>query len=445
MKKISFLILSVIICLFPAAPAFAEPAAPPEPTGQAQTALPEISAEAAILMDAATGDILYEKNSRQKEFPASITKLMTVLLTLEKGSLTDSVTVSHEAVTNVEPGSASVALQEGETLSLEQILQAILLRSANEAANAAAEFTDGTLQAFAAHMNSRAAELGCENTHFVNPSGLHDETHATTAYDMALIARALLQNETFRSIMGSTYYEIPPTNKQPETRYLHGQHQMLNSNSTYYYEYATGGKTGFTEEARNTLVTYAKKDGRELIAVVLKCEGAEHYTDSKALFEYGFENFEIRKLLSASEYVQTVSVTEIYNDKPVVLGTVSAAASDIEKTVQKNTDFSALKVTVECPKTIEGPVTHGQVLGSLTVSLDKEVLATAELLAQADVPLLTEEQKAELDKSSRMGILKKILKVIGCIVLAFCALLCITRTIGYYRWKKRRARRRRRR
>ena len=111
MKKISFLILSVIICLFPAAPAFAEPAAPPEPTGQAQTALPEISAEAAILMDAATGDILYEKNSRQKEFPASITKLMTVLLTLEKGSLTDSVTVSHEAVTNVEPGSASVALQ----------------------------------------------------------------------------------------------------------------------------------------------------------------------------------------------------------------------------------------------------------------------------------------------------------------------------------------------
>ena len=126
-------------------------------------------------------------------------------------------------MTNVEPGSASVALQEGETLSLEQILQAILLRSANEAANAAAEFTDGTLQAFAAHMNSRAAELGCENTHFVNPSGLHDETHATTAYDMALIARALLQNETFRSIMGSTYYEIPPTNKQPETRYLHGQ------------------------------------------------------------------------------------------------------------------------------------------------------------------------------------------------------------------------------
>ena len=134
---------------------------------------------------------------------------------------------------------------------------------------------------------------------------------------------------------------------------------MLNSNSTYYYEYATGGKTGFTEEARNTLVTYAKKDGRELIAVVLKCEGAEHYTDSKALFEYGFENFEIRKLLSASEYVQMVSVTEIYNDKPVVLGTVSAAASDIEKTVQKSTDFTALKVTVECPETIEGPITRG--------------------------------------------------------------------------------------
>lgn len=439
MKKISFLIIFAITCLFPAIPASAEPA------GTESAAPPELSAEAAVLMDAATGDVLYEKNSRQEEYPASITKLMTVLLALEKGSLTDSVTISHEAVANVEPGSASIALQEGETLTLEQILRAILLRSANEAANAAAEYTDGSIEAFAAHMNSRAAELGCENTHFVNPSGLHEEAHTTTAYDMALISRALLQNETFRSIMGGTYYEIPPTNKQTETRYLHGQHQMLNSNSLYYYEYATGGKTGFTEEARNTLVTFAEKDRRELIAVVLKCEGAEHYTDTKALFEYGFDNFETRKILSAADYIQTVSVTEVYRDDPVTLGSVSAAASDIEKTMPKNTDLSALKVTVECPETVEGPVARGQALGSLTVSQNGEVLATAELLAQADVPLLTEEQKAELDKSSRLGIAKKILKILGGIVLGFCALLCVTRAIGYYRWKKRRARRRRRR
>ena len=233
MKKCSFFLLFAIFCFFSAVPAFAEPSAPPE-----------ISAEAAVLMDAHTGDILYEKNSRQKEFPASITKLMTVLLAIEKGALTDNITVSSEALANTEAGSASIALQEGEILTLEQILHAILLRSANEAANAAAEYADASLADFTTHMNEKALELGCENTHFVNPSGLHDETHVTTAYDMALISRALLRNETFRSIMGDTYYEIPPTNKQPEIRYLHGQHQMLNSNSLYYYEYAIGGKTG---------------------------------------------------------------------------------------------------------------------------------------------------------------------------------------------------------
>lgn len=443
MKKCAFLLIFVITCLFPAFSVPAETVSPPE---GGTAAPPEISAEAAVLMDAATGDILYEKNSKQTEYPASITKLMTVLLALEKGSLTDSITVSSEAVTSIEPGSANIALQEGETLTLEQILHAILLRSANEAANAAAEYVDGSIEAFATHMNEKAAELGCENTHFVNPSGLHDSEHTTTAYDMALIARALLQNEDFRSIMGATYYEIPPTNKQTETRYLHGQHQMLNSNSIYYYEYATGGKTGFTEEARNTLVTYAEKDGRELIAVVLKCEGAEHYVDSAALFDYGFENFETQTLVSASDYIQTLSVTENYREKDVVLGSVTASIpKDIEKTLQKNTDLSALKVSVDCPESIEGPVTKGQSVGTLTVSLDGQVLASAELLAQSDVPLMTDEQKAELDRSARFGVIKKILKVFGCILLAFCILLCITRAIGYYRWKKRRARRRRRR
>lgn len=442
MKKYSFLFIFTIFCLFPAFSAQAEP------VGNAMQAAspPAISAESAILMDAATGDILYEKNSRQKQYPASITKLMTVLLTLEKGSLTDSVTLSHEAVTNIEAGSANIALQEEETLTLDQLLHAILLRSANEAANAAAEYADGSAEAFAAHMNEKATELGCQSTRFVNANGLHDDAHVTTAYDMALIARALLQNDAYRSIMGDTYYEIPPTNKQTETRYLHGQHQMLNENSAYYYQYATGGKTGFTEEARNTLVTYAEKDGLELIVVVLKCEGAEHYVDTKALFEYGFENFETKKLLSAADYIQTLSVTEVYNEKTVTLGNVTAAVTaDIEKALAKNADLSALKISVDCPETIEGPVTAGQSVGTLTVSLDGQVLATAELLAQADVPLLTEAQKAELDKSSHFGILKKILKVLGCILLAFCILLCITRTIGYYRWKKRRAKRRRRR
>ena len=225
-----------------------------------------LTAESAILMDATTGKILYEKNSRTKQYPASITKLMTILLALEHGSLEDEITFSHDAVFSIEPGSAHIAIQEGEILTLEQVLYGIMLRSANECANAAAEYVDGSLEKFAEHMTARAKELGCENTNFVNANGLFDENHYTTAYDMALIAQELLKNETYRSMMSNTYYVIPPTNKQPEERPLHGQHQMLNESSLYYYEYAEGGKTGYTVEAQNTLVTYAKQGDTELIA-----------------------------------------------------------------------------------------------------------------------------------------------------------------------------------
>ncbi|MDO4531047.1 MAG: D-alanyl-D-alanine carboxypeptidase family protein, partial [Bacillota bacterium] len=246
----------------------------------AESSAPAINAETAVLMDAASGNILYEKNAHQKMYPASITKLMTILLALEHGELTDEITFSHDAVYSIEFGSAHIAIQEGETLTLEQVLRAIILRSANEASNGVAEYVDGSTEAFTKHMTERAKELGCKNTNFVTANGLHNENHYTTAYDMALIAQELLTLDTYRSMMSETYYEIPPTNKQEETRYLHGQHQMLNEPSAYYYEHAIGGKTGFTSEALNTLVTYAEKDGMELIAVVMKCNAAEHYTDT---------------------------------------------------------------------------------------------------------------------------------------------------------------------
>ena len=266
-----------------------------------------LTAESAILIDATTGKILYEKNSRTKQYPASITKLMTILLALEHGSLEDEITFSHDAVFSIEPGSAHIAIQEGEILTLEQVLYGIMLRSANECANAAAEYVDGSMEKFAEHMTARAKELGCENTNFVNANGLFDENHYTTAYDMALIAQELLKNETYRSMMSNTYYLIPPTNKQPEERPLHGQHQMLNENSLYYYEPAEGGKTGYTVEAQNTLVTYAKQGDTELIAVVLKCNGAQHYVDTKTLFEYGFANYQTVKAFSAADLTQNVT------------------------------------------------------------------------------------------------------------------------------------------
>ena len=403
---------------------------------------PSITAETAILMDAASGDILYEKNAHQKMYPASITKLMTILLALENGTLTDEITFSHDAVFSIEFGSAHIAIQEGETLTLEQVLRAIILRSANEASNGAAEYVDGSTEAFTKHMTERAKELGCKNTNFITANGLHDENHYTTAYDMALIAKELLTHEDYRSLMSETYYEIPPTNKQEEIRYLHGQHQMLNEPSAYYYEYAIGGKTGYTSEALNTLVTYAAKDGMELIAVVMKCNGADHYTDTKALFEYGFENFSSVKLISAAEHTVEIPAAELYKEKPVARGSITAAPiSDVYRTLPKGTDISGLIIETELPEAVDTPVSTGQSIGTMKLLLDGEVLTTVAIASQNDIAPLTDAEKEEIDASSPLGILKRIGFGIGILLLTFLILLCITRTIGYVRYKKRKKRR----
>lgn len=401
-----------------------------------------LSAASAILMDAKTGEILYEKNAYEKQYPASITKLMTILLALEKGELTDTITFSHEAVYSIEQGSAHIAIQEGETLTLEQVLYGIILRSANECANAAGEYVDGSLEAFAEHMTERAKELGCQNTNFVNANGLFDENHYTTAYDMALIAQELLKNETYRSLMSNTYYEIPATNKQSETRYLYGQHQMLNPNSLYYYEYAEGGKTGYTVEAQNTLVTYAKKDDTELIAVVLKCAGAEHYVDTKTLFDYGFANFKTVKVLSAGELSQNVNITETYHDETETKETIAAVLEqDVYATLPANADAAQVQTSIQCEEAQSVPIEEGQVLGTVTLSLDGETIGTADLTAQKAVAATTDEERAEASAQARNRVLKIIGAVLGAIVLLFLILLAVCRYIGHRRRMQRRARR----
>ncbi|MCI7657455.1 D-alanyl-D-alanine carboxypeptidase family protein [Anaerotignum sp.] len=402
-----------------------------------------LTAESAILMDAITGKILYEKNSRTKQYPASITKLMTILLALEHGSLEDEITFSHDAVFSIEPGSAHIAIQEGEILTLEQVLYGIMLRSANECANAAAEYVDGTMEKFAEHMTARAKELGCENTNFVNANGLFDENHYTTAYDMALIAQELLKNETYRSIMSNTYYVIPPTNKQPEERPLHGQHQMLNENSLYYYEYAEGGKTGYTVEAQNTLVTYAKQGDTELIAVVLKCNGAQHYVDTKTLFDYGFANYQTVKAFSAADLTQNVAITETYKDKTTTLDTIAVApASDVYVTIPKNAAIENITKAVDCPESASVPVAVGDKLGTAVLSLNGEALATVDLTAQKEVKATTDEERAAQATAARNKILKRIAIGVGVVFGILVIVFCCCRYIGYQRRERRRAMRR---
>lgn len=399
-----------------------------------------LTAESAILMDATTGKILYEKNSRTKQYPASITKLMTILLALEHGSLEDEITFSHDAVFSIEPGSAHIAIQEGEILTLEQVLYGIMLRSANECANAAAEYVDGSLEKFAEHMTARAKELGCENTNFVNANGLFDENHYTTAYDMALIAQELLKNETYRSMMSNTYYVIPPTNKQPEERPLHGQHQMLNESSLYYYEYAEGGKTGYTVEAQNTLVTYAKQGDTELIAVVLKCNGAQHYVDTKALFDYGFANYQTVKAFSAADLTQNVAITETYKDKTTTLDTIAVApASDVYVTIPKNATIENITKAVDCPESASVPVAVGDKLGTVVLSMDGEALATVDLTAQKEVKATTDEERAAQAAAARNKILKRIAIGVGVVFGIFVIVFCCCRYIGHQRRERRRA------
>lgn len=264
---------------------------------------PVVESPAVILMEVSTGTILYEKDSLQLNYPASITKIMTTLLALENSGLGDVVTFSDNAIDKTE--GSSISRDYGEQMTMEQCLYAVMLSSANECAYAVAEHVAGSVEAFVDMMNAKAAELGCVNTHFLNPHGLFDENHYTCAYDMALIARAAYENETFRIITGTARYTIPPTNKHDEETPLQNHNEMLYPWQTfkYRYDYCTGGKTGYTISARSTLVTYAEKEGMTLVCVVLRSEAPNQWFDSRTLFDYGFDNFQLLNIAdNESEY-----------------------------------------------------------------------------------------------------------------------------------------------
>lgn len=251
-----------------------------------------VGSESAIVMEAKTGTILYEKNIHTKRYPASITKIMTTMLALEHCELDEIVTYSEDAVYKTE--GSGIYRNVGEQMTLEDTLYAVMLESANECAYATAEHvTGGDYEAFIKMMNDKATELGCLNTNFTNSNGLPDEQHVTTCYDMALISREAIKDDMFRTLVSTRRYDLPATNKSlPLAMFNH--HKMISNNITaqYLYEYAIGGKTGYTNAARSTLVTYAEKDGMLLVCVVMKSEGT-HFTDTINLFDYCFDNFKV--------------------------------------------------------------------------------------------------------------------------------------------------------
>lgn len=262
-----------------------------------------LSSASAIVMELSTGTVLYSKNIHKKHYPASITKIMTSLLTLENSSPSDVVTFTEAEAHGIETGSSSMYCVPGEKFTIEQVLYGIMLQSANEMCLVAADHVAGSVDKFVEMMNQRVAQLGLKNTHFMNPNGLHNDDHYTSAYDMACIAREAWKNPSFQKICGTRTYQVKSTNKRKASEILGGQllnhHQMINgyeTSSRYEKDYVIGGKTGYTSMAHSTLVTFAEKDGMQLVSVIMKGNSSKQgepneYTDTTRILDYAFEKF----------------------------------------------------------------------------------------------------------------------------------------------------------
>ncbi|MBC5745022.1 D-alanyl-D-alanine carboxypeptidase [Lachnospiraceae bacterium MD308] len=295
--------------------------------------------EAAIVMEVSTGAILYAKSIDSKQYPASITKILTALVALENGELSDEVTFSHDSVAFLQPGDSSVGLKEGNVISLEQALYAMLLASANEAAYAVGENVGRKAgydyNWFIEQMNARVQQLGGVNSHFVNTNGLHDAQHYTCARDMALVGRELFNDLKFFEIVQTLEYKIPQS-KVVEEHVFQQKHKMLRPEDSNYYKYAIGGKTGFTSDALSTLVTMAEKDGVQLVCVVLRTHGKNVYPDTTKLLEYGFKNF---SKIDVTQQVQSENVKEAVPGDNYVILPKGAAFTDLDVEITPEEDL----------------------------------------------------------------------------------------------------------
>lgn len=325
----------------------------------------------AVLLESSTGKMLYGKNENQKLYPASTTKILTAILAIENCSLTEKLTASNTAITAIPSGYSNAAIQPGETLTAQELLELFLIHSANEVGYIFAEHISGNIEDFATLMNKKATELGCKNTHFTNPSGLHDTNHYSTAYDMALIARYCMKNETFRSIVSKTSCTIEATDKYQE-RYFKNTNDLINPSSKYYYEYAIGIKTGFTSQAKNCLISASKKDGLELIAVTLGAEATEdgksgRYMDSINLFNYGFSNYKTQEIATASTVIDNITIDNATKDTKNLSLLLKDSITALTPT---NLDLNKLNYSIDLNENISAPIAEGDKLGKITYNID---------------------------------------------------------------------------
>ncbi len=326
-----------------------------------------IDAPVALLMDANTGKILYEKNAHEKIYPASTTKIMTAILALENRNLSHVAKVSYNAIFSVPVGYSNANLQLDEELTMEQLLNVLLIPSANDAANVIAEDIGGSVESFASMMNTKALEIGCKNTHFVNANGVHNEEHYSTAYDLALMGQYAMKNEDFRRIVSTVRYTLPITNKYEKAdRIFLTTNNLINSKSNQYYEYCIGTKTGYTDAAKNCIVATAKKNDFELICVIMGAANnadSNKFKDCVSLFNFGFDNYTYKKL-HAKDSVYKVINPGNANSKTKSLNVLF---KDDVNVLMKKSDYDVEIIpNVDLNNKMSAPISKGNVIGKIS-------------------------------------------------------------------------------
>ncbi len=347
--------------------------------------LPLLGCKAIYIAEPITGKVIYEKNAHEELYPASTTKILTALLVLENCKMEDTTIVSQRAISLVPEGYSNANLQVGEELTIKDLLYALLLPSANEAANVLAEHVSGSVEAFAELCNNRAKELGCEKLHFVNPNGIHETNHVCTAYDLFLVARECQKHELFNEIVKTTSYTLPSTDIYPGKRTIKTTNDLLVP-GTYYYEYCTGIKTGTTTPAGQCLVASSSKDGINLISVVLggrtNIKGlAERFYDTKELFEFTYNSYSIKEICEQGKKVASLEVGKGTKDTKLLDVVID---TDISTIVPNSLDVENLQALVDLKEDIQAPIAKNQVLGQVSYNADG-LIYTTNIIANSSV------------------------------------------------------------
>lgn len=345
---------------------------------------PNLVSKAAILMDNKTGKILYSKNEKEKMYPASTTKIVTAIITLENCNLDEVVTVSYDTVMSIPDGYSSASLQIEEQLTVEQLLQLLLVHSANDAANALAEYVGGSVESFVSMMNTKVNELGLTHTHFTNAFGMHDDNHYTTAQDLVMIMKYCIQNENFRKLAGSASCAIPATNKYG-TRKYNSTNELIIPNNTNYYPYLTSGKTGYTSQSGDCLVSCSYKDNLELLCVILGGKNingtSTRFSETKSLYQYGYNNYSIKTLLKANDVVTQIEVPQ---GTKATKNLDLLANRDIQTLLENTISKDELSFQINLKQEIKAPIEQGDNLGYVSYFIDGTEYTT-DLLASHSV------------------------------------------------------------